>query len=189
MANVVYKVYLADMLGCVPTDTKLKINLTLQSFFTKVVQKSSGFSSALVHWIAYYPTPAANELLLYYVPDIARSIVVSAGGQPPAGNDGFSFQGSGGWVSEVYASNHSDAELLARLGFHELMHNKLQLKDPQLHPKGGLAAKTVTNSTALSAGNISDMAQALPNSVPQWAGGVSTLVQGRSDPMSRFYQI
>jgi hypothetical protein len=48
----------------------LKINIKLQTFFQKIVAtKGSGFDSAMVHWLAYQPTPARHELLLYFVPE------------------------------------------------------------------------------------------------------------------------
>jgi hypothetical protein len=65
-----YKVYLCDALVCVPRDQILKINIKLQTFFQKIVAtKGSGFDSAMVHWLAYQPTPARHELLLYFVPE------------------------------------------------------------------------------------------------------------------------
>ena len=190
MAKNIYMVYLCDVLGCVPRDALLPINIKLQSFFEKILaaQKTS-FQSVIVHWLAYQPTPEPNELLLYFVPDRSLSVAKEAGGPEGGSGDGFTWwQDSVGAVSEVYTSKTTGAEMLALVGFHELMHNKLRLRDAQLHPKGGLASDPVSGG-APSAGNVRDMAAALSRAAPQWAQGVSKMAYGRSDPLSRYYTI
>jgi len=190
MAKGIYMVYLCDVLGCVPRGSILKINIALQSFFQKIVATpGSGFQSALVHWLAYQPTPEPHELLLYFVPDRSLSVIKEAGG--PAGGSGHGltwWRDTVGAVSEVYTSSQSDPDMLSLVGFHELMHNKLRLGDSLLHPKGGLAADPVAGG-APSASNVRDMAAALRRAAPQWARGVSIMANGRTDPVSRYYQI
>lgn len=185
-----YKVYLCDVLGCVPRDSLAKINTVLQDFFTKIVAASGNkFQSTLVHWVAYQPAPEPHELLLYFVPDRSLSVIQEAGG--PSGGSGHGltwWRDSVGAVSEVYTSKQRDPTMLALVGFHELMHNKLRLSDPLLHPKGGLAADPVQGNSP-SPSNVRDMAAALPKAAPQWARGVSIMANGRIDPLSRYYKI
>jgi hypothetical protein len=191
MANEIYKVYLCDVLGCVPRGSILQINITLQSFFQKIVATAgSGFQSALVHWLAYQPTPEPHELLLYFIPDRSLSVVKEAGGPAGGSGDGLTWwRDSVGAVSEVYTSSkQNDPAMLPLVGFHELMHNKLRLGDALLHPKGGLAGDPVAGG-APSPSNIADMAAALKRAAPQWAKGVSIMANGRTDPMSRYYQV
>lgn len=183
-----YKVYLADPFGCVSADAKLKINIALQNYFNQIVgAKGSGFSSALVHWLAYFPTPQPYELMLYYLPSRSVSAAAELGATPAQDTDGTTYWKAGGpAVSEVYKGS-GDAIGLANLGMHELMHNKLRLNDAQLHPKNGMAGAIVTASTKLSPGNIADMAAALKKDAPQYTSAFSSMVQGRNDPMSRYY--
>jgi hypothetical protein len=190
MAGGMYNVYLADVLGCVSADFKLKISTTLQGFFGDVVALAgSGFTSATVQWIASFPSVTPQELLVYFVPNQAQSIMAAAGRKPTPGADGGTFVAATGTVSEVYAGSSPGAALLARLAFHELMHNKMQMSDGQLHPRGGLAAATVTDSTDCTDQNKGDMAAALQKSVPQWTTGITILSQGSSDPLSPYYHI
>jgi hypothetical protein len=190
MAKSIYMVYLCDALGCVPRGSILKINIALQSFFDKIVATpGTGFESALVHWLAYQPTPEPHELLLYFVPNRSLSVIKEAGGPEGSGGHGATWwRDTVGAVSEVCTSMQSSPDMLPLVGFHELMHNKLRLTDPLLHPKGGLAGDPVAGS-APSPSNVRDMAAALKSAAPQWARGVSIMANGRTDPMSRYYQI
>ena len=191
MGKGIYKVYLCDVLGCVPRSAILNINVTLQSFFEKIVATpGSGFQSALVHWLAYQPTPESHELLLYFVPDRSLSVAKEAGGPNGSSGDGFTWwRNSVGAVSEVYTSNISDPDILPLVGFHELMHNKLRLLGALLHPKGGLAADPVAGRTP-SASNVSDMAAALKRAALHSGPRVcSIMANGRTDSLSRYYQI
>ncbi len=187
---IFFKVYLADPLVCVPSNMLLPININLQSMFKKCVDASGGaFSDALVHWLAYNPTPQLHELMLYFLPDREKSIAVEIGKTPSrtaAGSTGWTT--AQGAVSEIYMSEvGKDADFAAALGFHELMHNKLRLTDPQLHPKGGLAGASVSNIAQLSNSNIADMAAALKNNAPQYAAGLMSAINGRNDQISRYY--
>ncbi len=186
----IFYVYLADPLGCVPSNMIAPININLQSIFKKCVAASgNAFSDAFVHWLAYKPTPQPHELMLYFLPDRGKSVVAEIGLSPSrtsAGSTGWTT--AQGAVSEIYMSEvGKDADLAAALGFHELMHNKLRLNDPQLHPRGGLAGTNVSSIAQLSNSNIADMAAALRNNAPQYAAGLMSAINGRNDPVSRYY--
>jgi hypothetical protein len=74
-------------------------------------------------------------------------------------------------ASEVYTTRFgSNAAMLAKLAFHETMHNKTH-QGAGLHSSGGLAASPITPSSSLTAANIRTMAGLLARSRPQWAGG------------------
>jgi hypothetical protein len=74
-----------------------------------------------------------------------------------------------------------DTDLVARLAFHEIMHNKLRLNDtmhslPINKGGGGLAKAVIANTDNLNQGNIDIMAAHLWDRHPQWTGGCSTAV-------------
>lgn len=195
-----YNVYLYSGLGIsdplsrktLTTDQMLTINRTLQEYFDKVVKAHDAmnirgapkYGSAFVHWLAYYPTVAPHELLIYLLPmgaTVATNGKVEAG-KPPADHDGLTNPNlSGRTASEVYF-HFADAKLLANLMFHEAMHNKLNLGNFQLHARGGLAdgpsggTGPLMPTTRLSNRNIAEMAAALHTSRPQWTDGIKLLV-------------
>jgi len=72
--------------------------------------------------------------------------------------------------SEVYTA-HTSPPYLAKLVFHEALHNKLR-KDNRLHDRqSGLAAASVGESTTATKKNYALMASAIEKNVPQWLGG------------------
>jgi hypothetical protein len=167
------------------------INLTLQSYFERVVRAHDAvsglqpFGGAAVRWLAGLPEIAPNELLIYLMPfgtTIAKTGSVQVG-QPPPGHDGFTNGNlGGGTASEVYL-HFSDAVLLANLMFHEAMHNKLGL-DNDMHKGDGLAASPVSAGTLLSEANVRDMAAKLDVNRPQWRAGIGLLVAESLRPNS-----
>lgn len=136
--------------------------------------------SAVVQWLASFPTVGPTELLIYLLPPGAT--VVSNGkvesGSPPSGHDGLTNPNlTGGTGSEVYF-HFNDSQLLARLMFHEAMHNKLRLGNQGLHSRGGLAGSPLLANTPLTNPNIGDMAAALDTLRPQWTPGIRLLALG-----------
>jgi len=91
-------------------------------------------------------------------------------------------------ASEVYVKS-DDAVILAKLAFHELMHNRLKQSDDQLHPQGGLGGASITPATKLNDRNIKTMQAALNTPITQWTAGIGILNNGKIDPMSEYYQI
>jgi hypothetical protein len=71
-----------------------------------------------------------------------------------------------------------DAEVLARLAFHECMHNKLRLGN-ETHGRGGLASASVSADTQLTEQNVANMAAAMKTAVPQWPEGFGFLLDRR----------
>ena len=85
-------------------------------------------------------------------------------------------------LSEIYWDAADSYEFLAKLTFHELMHNKLQLQDDLLHnsydagyglSRDQLATTDMTNrsTSEMTQGNAVIMAQHLFDENPQFAGG------------------
>ena len=79
--------------------------------------------------------------------------------------------------------------MFAGLIFHETMHNKLALNNPQLHNQGGLAtgppeAPAIDENTNLSPDNIRVMASALDTPRPQWTAGLDMLAKKAGVPDS-----
>ena len=74
-------------------------------------------------------------------------------------------------ASEIYTTRlGGNAAMLAKLAFHEAMHNKTH-QGSGLHGGDGLAVSPVTASSTLSRANIRTMAGLLARSRPQWSGG------------------
>jgi hypothetical protein len=95
-------------------------------------------------------------------------------------------------ISEVYiarcrGSNDAATQLnLARIGFHESMHNQLVKPGAELHRgNGGFAADTPTGS-APSAPNIQMMAAGIGTLVPQWPDGFQAWRNQANDPLGGF---
>jgi hypothetical protein len=95
-------------------------------------------------------------------------------------------------ISEVYiarcrGSNDAATQLnLARIGFHESMHNQLVKPGAELHRgNGGFAAGTPTGS-APSAQNIQMFAAGIGGLVPQWPDGFQAWRNQANDPLGGF---
>lgn len=79
-------------------------------------------------------------------------------------------------ISEVYVDRFKNADTeqrkleIARMGFHESMHNQMMIDDAHLHQRTGFA-KAIPEGTAPNATNVQQMANALDTLVPQWLGG------------------
>lgn len=92
-------------------------------------------------------------------------------------------------ISEVYiprCRGDSDADTrlnLARIGFHESMHNQLVRPDDDLHRgNSGFAADTPTGNSP-SAANLQLMAGAIGSLVPQWLDGFQAWRTNAADPL------
>jgi hypothetical protein len=102
-------------------------------------------------------------------------------GSPGLGPAGTTWRSTRGTVSEVYVDDTSDALGLARLVFHEFMHNKLEMGN-EMHTDYdvgfGLAREQVSSQKSmynrstdeLTQKNAIVMARALLKSVPQYTG-------------------
>jgi hypothetical protein len=121
-------------------------------------------------------TPHSNELVVYFLPDRASSIIASRGGPPPIHNEGETAFVSGAMISEVYVGQAGpQSTTIANCAFHELMHNKLDMH-PQLavirnlHTRGGggIANRGVNFNSALTPRNKQLMRGALRLNIPQF---------------------
>jgi hypothetical protein len=177
-------VYLADLPGIVKWPAPLRQRV--EEFFTKVVKVSGKFDNAKVAWTKSPPTLGDHDLLVYFVRDRLDSIV-KPGINPKAtlAKDlaGVTLwqTGTGLTGSEVYLYGHlEDSEFLARMAFHELMHNVSWTGDGlhamKEHKKKTmcLSAERLLASTALCDGDIQFMADHLTTGKrKQWDGGFS----------------
>jgi len=174
-------VYLADLPGIVKWPSPLRQRV--EEFFAKVVKVSGKFDSANVAWAKSPPTLGDHDLIVYFVRDRLDTIV-KPGINPKAvlAKDlaGVTLwqTGTGLTASEVYLYGHlEDSEFLARMAFHELMHNvswtgddlhgmKQYSKKPMC-----LSAERLLASTALCDGDIQFMADHLTTGKrKQWDG-------------------
>jgi len=160
------------------------IQKQVQGYFNQVVArhdaaagpKGKKHGGAIVRWITGPTVVGNSELLVYMMPfnyTVAKSGRLETGAPPPD-HDGLTHPMADGVASEVYLHT-SDTDILAKLIFHEAMHNKLAMGN-EMHPKAGLAASPVGPNSALSQPNIADMAAALDRDRPQWTAGIQLLI-------------
>jgi len=165
----VYNIYLGEIGKPGLTDEEKKSTKSkLEGWFGKIVDTTD---AALVTWTSSMPaTIQDHEMLVYFVSSSGSSILKFMPGNTKGGGsgNGLTVFGSSS-ASEIYVSSSRNG--LAELTFHELMHNKLQLDDANLHKKDGLAVKTVPLNGQPSPSNIIDMKAALKNGNKQWTGG------------------
>jgi hypothetical protein len=182
MANL--GIYLADLPGIVKWPAPLRQRV--EEFFTKVVKVSGKFDGATVEWKKSAPTLGAHDLLVYFVRDYRDTVVKPA--INPKATISKDSAGVTMWqthtgltASEVYLYGHlEDSEFLARMAFHELMHN-VSWKGDGLHlmKQHGkktmcLSAERIIASTALCDGDIQFVADHLTTGKRKpWDGGFS----------------
>ncbi len=183
-----YRTFMVDPLDALKPGLGTAIQAQLAVLFGVIVKSSKDFSDNQVIFTPYAASPVRHELLVYFMP-AGKSVVknVPSLNKPPDLNAGGTTVHLAG-ASEVYVRG-DDPVGLAKLAFHELMHNRLKQSDDQLHPQGGLAAATITPSTQLNARNIKSMSDALKNPITQWTAGIGILNSGKSDPLSEYYKI
>jgi hypothetical protein len=179
---------MVDPLGALKPGLGTSIQTQLAQLFAVIVNGSSDFGDNRVLFDPNSAAPVRHELLVYFMP-AGKSVVKNV----PNLNKPVDLNAGGTTVhlagaSEVYVKS-DDAVLLAKLAFHELMHNRLKLGDDQLHPQGGLAAASISPSTTLNDRNIKSMQAALNTPITQWTAGIGILNNGKVDPISEYYKI
>lgn len=165
-----FNVYLAELGETGLTDSiRDRIQSKLLTWFTQITSPTE--YSPMVNWVSSEPSIQNYELLAYFIPTAAESVVISIPGYAlGAGSKvGVTAKGTSERATEIYAQGQNVG--LEQLVFHELMHNKLNLFGGDLHKKDGLAVSMVTPGANPSETNISDMRAALSNNQPQWTGG------------------
>jgi hypothetical protein len=176
-----YRTFVADILGILNPALFTQVQAELQGLFAGC--PGTSFSDNTVVVADASNMPSGPELLVYFIG--SRLSIVK---QVPSIVD-LSFPG---WTvhevgaSEVRVTSASPAAL-ARLAFHELMHNRLKQDDDKLHPQGGLAGKIVGATTALSPANAAAMSAVISNPISQWTAGIGILASGKNDPLSEYY--
>jgi hypothetical protein len=156
----------------------------ISALITPCLQYQSYFNDVDVFFPQYKPSPANTDLVVYYLatPDSVAFVLDGNADQAVPEDGGQTIWSNGGsgsafkYCSEVRvgAGAKASARGLAKLTFHEFMHNKLKMGDG-MHSKGGLAGASVDESTALTTQNAKDFGQALTKQHVQWIDGYDSL--------------
>jgi len=175
------------------------IKVQLNLLFDPVVG-GAPFPSTLEGAVVVYSNgvvaPAPNELLVYIMPPGKSVVALSPGGSPQTDPTADGFTNFRAGASEVYARNLNSPILIAKLAFHECMHNKLRLgqttpngPDALHNSQDGLGAATIKDTTPLTTRNMRTMSAAIQTPVPQWTAGIQLVLNGMHDSMSPFFTI
>ena len=174
-----YKIHMVK-LGRARVGDESATGTALKGYFDRVIQSSATLrrsyaGGAEVTWTTSCPTVRPHELLIYVVVSALDSIVVSLPGltntQTRINSDGLTVWTGTLTAAEVYTTRFgANSAMLAKLAFHEAMHNKTH-RGNSLHSGGGLAASPISSRSALTTANIRLMRRVLGTSRPQWTGG------------------
>lgn len=156
----------------------------LYALIRPCLQHQRYFDDVEVFFPQYKPTPANTDLVVYYLatPDSVAFVLDGAADSTVGEDEGQTIWSTGGsgtvlkYVSEVRvgAGAKASARALAKLTFHEFMHNKLKVGDA-MHSRGGLAGASVDENTQLTTQNAKDFGQALVRQHVQWMDGYDGL--------------
>lgn len=160
--------------------TMFAVGNYLKNFFTQVCQhKNSQIATVDYSWERGSVQP--HDIVIYFLPSIKSSFISNTFKAQPLHNSGSggTFPSPSGMITEVYLNamegDNSYSRLVAKLAFHECMHNKLDAPTPatvvDIHGAAGgngLASVNINNGTELTPANIALMASALHKSVPQY---------------------
>jgi hypothetical protein len=181
-----YPICITDVFGTIRTPTTgLEITSRLKSWFDPIAH-SAHFDRAEILWVPGDTAGFGNLVQVHLLPLELSAIakLTHAGKFDPlaSGHNGRTqwenVDGVEQFLSEVYVDSQ-DADLIAKLVFHECMHNKLRLTGPQLHPMGGLASAVLGPASRLTPQNANAMAAALGTSRTQWPNVTPFLVERR----------
>lgn len=130
-------------------------------------------------WFIPKASLAAHDVVVYFVADPSKSVSKAANAPSPTGSNlgGWTVQSANGVVCEVYVDGNLPAVRLAKIAFHEIMHNKLDVGSrvlSNLHTGGGGGlAKPPTNEwTALTTANKTFLANNLFKPVRQYTAAM-----------------
>jgi len=141
--------------------------------FKPVIDASSRFDALRVRSTRTAPVLARHELLCYVLPARGSSVITSENFGSAAssrGEDGTTaWQNRGVFVSEVYKHGWNP-DMLARIIYHELMHNKLR-EGNSMHRRGGLAAAEIGEDSDQRRANTRRFGSRLHVRHQQWVGG------------------
>ena len=127
-----------------------------------------------------HDAPTAGDLVMHFLGSRGSSIIRRISGESAGTAAGATYPTSEGMVSEIYVQNISVVPgAIAKLAFHELMHNKLDaqtepsarvVQDIHTHGGGGLAtSQPIGENTPLTDDNIRLMRSALGLNIPQYS--------------------
>jgi hypothetical protein len=182
----VYNVYLKNL---VPEDNMdwgegdmYAVGLHMKQLFDEVCQNSnSTYDMSDYWWDPGKGSVKDTELLVYVMFDSSQSLIAK---KYPRSGVNLSNGGNTYWradstprISEIYLNTmlkYMDAHrLIAKLAFHELMHNKLEPFNVHSQGGGGLATDgIITSSTPLNDTNKELMAKKLTRRIPQYQGAL-----------------
>jgi hypothetical protein len=156
----------------------------LQALFDLCLKHQRYFDGVDIYFPQYRPVPENTDLVVYYLasPDSVAFVLDEKADSyvsEDSGQTAWSTGGSGKvlqYCSEVHVGSiaRSNPRALAKLTFHEFMHNKLKVGD-SLHSRGGVAGKSVGPDTKLTTQNAKDFGQALIKQHVQWIDGYDGL--------------
>lgn len=174
-----YNVHLCDKTGMLAPAHRAKICEAMQAFFDQITAHTTAtIGAATCGWADQSTTVLGNELLVYFVRNHKHSLIFRLWGirakKDQGGRTGVDKKN--GVLSEVYfeemfaKGSGMNALEFAGAALHELMHNKLNMGNRELHSEasgGGIAGTKEKHRPVLTARNIELMAPALNWQVPQ----------------------
>ena len=180
-----YKVYLGD-----PFTMKYewkKLVAAVKKLLAPTLEFSSKYDEAQVVVARTAPAIADHELLCYVVPARGNSVIdlqefnISAAN---LGQDGTTvWRDPATSVCEVYR-HEWEPELLAKLVYHELMHNKLR-ESNRMHRRKGLASAVIEEDTEQKQANSRLMGRRLHRKQPQWLDGFNNATGSKPTQVNR----
>jgi hypothetical protein len=149
----------------------------LWDYFCKVIAQAPtiGQFTPYISWFTKATEVADTDLVCYFVLSQSQSIITGLNLPQEAGDLGgqTSIGSQYGAISEVYVENNFPAKKLANIAFHELMHNKLQKNNKQLHeqtPGVGLGLNPANECSIMTSTDALLMSQRLRTPVLQYTG-------------------
>ena len=182
----------------------------LFDYFVRIGMRAKNKFFPTVSWDFKPGDITDNDLVVYFVRNPGSGIIKNLGMTiPPDGGGLTALSGAlptnlttqppsamsavmkspHGAISEVYVESNMPSVKLAKIALHELMHNKLQLDDKQLHRNLTLSVgqNHVQDTTIVSSTDVAFMAAGMGTPVKQYAaqlpGGVPTLFVGPPPPI------
>jgi hypothetical protein len=180
-----YRIFIADLLEVLTAELARSLRLQLERLFAPCT--AGRFQHHAACFANRSVKPFGHEMLVYFMPPNLSIVknVPNMIGSPNLGADGTTAPNAG--ASEVYVK--SDHPLfLAKIAFHELMHNRLRLSNAELHGQGGLASASIQANTPLTPANIQSMAKVIADPITQWTEGIDILASGALDSSSEYHR-